>query len=213
MFLFMIMLIPAVLVFCGIRAGDKTEVAVTVSGAVTGVLVSLLVAAFSFRHRIPEYSFAANFLYYAAEEYIVPLLLLYIAYFFITKDTVEFRIRSFFPVTAGFFSVYMPYCIISASGSVFSFFELFVKPVLFLSMLVLASFAVFYIGKQACEKNIKRMVAGGVLLAFILFVPPFLNTLWILDVFAPAMYVLSAVYAFFAACLFFSSIMHTESID
>ena len=107
----------------------------------------------------------------------------------------------------------MPYCIISASGSVFSFFELFVKPVLFLSMLALASFSVFYIGKQACGKNIKRMIAGCVLLAFILFVPPFLNTLWILDVFAPAMYVLSAVYAFFAACLFFSSIMHTESID
>lgn len=211
MLLFMVILLPAVLVFCGVRAADKAVVPVAVTGAACGVLVSFASALFSFRHRIPAFSFASNFSFYAAEEYVLPLILLYIIYFFITKDSVEFRVRSFLPVTAGFYSVYMPYCIISAAGASFSFFELFAKPVLFLSMLVLCAWLVFFIGKHSCEKSVRRIAVDSVIMAAVLFVPPFLNTLWLLKVLMPAVIVVGSGYVLFAAVLFVAAVVHVDS--
>lgn len=210
MLLFMLILIPAVLVFCGIRADDKTVVSVAAAGAVAGVLVSFVSALFSFRHRIPDFSFASNFFYYAAEEYVLPLILLYIAYFFITRDSLEFRLRSFLPVTAGFYTVYMPYRIISSSGASFSFFELFAKPVLFLSLLVLCAGTVLFIGKHACEKNIRFIIIDSAIMAAVLFVPPFLNALWLLKVMMPVVIGAGICYVLAATVLFVVAVVHID---
>lgn len=206
----MLILIPAVLVFCGIRADDKAVVPVAMTGAAAGVLVSFASALFSFRHRIPAFSFASNFFFYTAEEYVLPLILLYIVYFFITKDSLEFRLRSFLPVTAGFYAVYMPYRIISSAGAAFSFFELFTKPALFLSMLVLCAWLVFLIGKHSCDKAVRFIVIDSVIMAVVLFVPPFLNTLWLLKILMPAVVVISSGYVLIAAVLFIIAVVHID---
>lgn len=207
----MLILIPSILIFCCIRSRDNT-ISPVVVGTFVGVCVCMFIAFFSFKHRIPEYSFGINFLYYALIEYVLPLILLYVSYFFVSKDSLEFRIKTFFPITASFFSIYMPYCILSSADAAFSFFDLFVKPVVFLSMLIISAYFVFFIAKVACERNVKKIIILSVLFSLALFVPPFFNTIWLLKIMLPIVYLGSVIYSVFAIILFAISIRSADGI-
>ena len=73
-FLFMFVLIPAVLIYASLKAENKIINLLIVIGGVCGVLVSAITAVFSYMHRIPEYNFFSNFVYYVLRLTISPLL-------------------------------------------------------------------------------------------------------------------------------------------
>ncbi len=203
MFLFMILLFPTVLAFCCVHSNKKIYGFLISLGAFTGVLVSGFTAAFSYMHRIPEYSFVSNFFYYFLKEYALPLILVYALYFFLTKDSVEFRVKAFFPVVASFFAIYMPYCIIAASSAAFSFYLLFVKPVVMLSMIFLCSLITYKIYCSAQEKNIKGIIAYSFCAILILAVPAVLESLWLMCIALPVVYSVAVCYALVSLVLFF----------
>ena len=194
MFTFLVLLIPCVLIFSCIHSKEKVSGAVSGIGFLLGVIFCAACAFSSFKHRIPDFNLTSNIIYYTVFEYVVPVIVLFLIYFFGTKDSFEFRTKAFFPLCAGFYSVYMPYVIIASSYSAFTFFELFVKPVLVLSMLILASAAVLGIGKASCQRKIFQIILYSMLTAVILFVPPCLNSIWLLDVLLPAVFSVSVVY-------------------
>ncbi len=195
----MIVLIPSVLVFYCMKARDRALVSVAAAGMVSGLFVCVCTALFTFLHRIPEYSFGSNFAYYAAREYILPLAVLYALFFFVSRDSFSFKIKAFFPLSAGFLSVFMPYMTIASNGSVFSFYEIFAKPAIWLSMVVTTSFLVTRLSHANMEKKNGLIAVYSVLLAFTIFIPPFLNALWItnwlrgLFVVAGTLYILEAL--------------------
>ena len=154
-------------------------------------------------HRIPEFSVASNFFYYFLKEYVLPLILVFALYFFATKDSVEFRVKAFFPVVAAFYAVYMPYCVIASSSAAFSFFQLFIKPVLMLSMVFMASFFAYRIYCAALSKNIRKIVVLSLFALLMLLIPPALETMELLCIALPVVYILAAVFALFALVLFF----------
>lgn len=203
----MMILIPSVLVFYCVKSGDKAVAAVSVAGAFAGFLVCVCLALFASLHRIPEYSFSSNFAHYALGEYILPLAVLYAVFFLLAKDDFSFKVKSFFPLSAGFLSFFMPYIIIASNDSVFSFYELFVKPSLWLSMIIIASGIVPLLFKAGSSKNYRSLSFFSVVLALAVFVPPFLNSLWILNWMKPAFVVLSVLYIFLAASAGFFSLL------
>lgn len=203
MFLFLILLFPTALYFCCSHSSKKIYGFLVATGAFLGILASGGTALFSYMHRIPEFSVVSNFFYYFLKEYVLPLILIYALYFFATKDSVEFKVKSFFPVVAAFYAVYMPYCVIASSREAFSFFQLFIKPVLMLSMVFMASFFSYRIYCAAISKNIGKIVFLSLLALVMLLIPPALETMELLSIALPVVYILAAVFALFALVLFF----------
>lgn len=203
MFLFLILLFPTVLCFCALHSNKKIYPFIMGFGAFCGVIVTACTALFSYMHRIPEYSFFSNFVYFSLKEYVLPLILLYAIYFFVTKDSVEFRIKAFFPLISSFYAIYMPYCIIAANSVNFSFFILFVKPVIFLSSVFLASFFAYKIYGDSQNKNVKKIVFRSVFAFVMLLIPPAIETMYLLCIALPVVFILSVLYGLFALILFF----------
>lgn len=205
MFLFMVLLFPTVLAFCCVHSDKKIYGFLIACGAFLGILVSGFTAAFSYMHRIPEYSFFSNFFYYFFKQYALPLILVYALYFFITKDSYEFRVKAFFPFVTSFFAIYMPYCIIaSATSSVeFSFYILFIKPVEMLSMIFLCSLIAYKIYCATLEKKVKTIVLYSIFALLVLALPAILETLWLMCIALPFVYIAAVCYGFVALILFF----------
>ena len=194
MLLFTLFLIPCVTLLYLANSSDKAYRVVFLSGFLSGLLVTICTFIFSFLHRVPEYSFSSNFSYYAIREYVFPLILLYLLFFFLTKEELEFKVRSFFFLECGFFTIYMPYFIIVSCPSSFSIYELFLKPLIWLSMISLSSVFIRSMVISSVGKNKLKFIISILLLAFTLFIPPFLNTLWILNWLKIVFIVFSSIY-------------------
>ncbi len=211
MFLFLILLFPTVLYFCCSHSSKRIYGFLVAAGTFLGILASGGTALFSYMHRIPEFSVASNFFYYFFKEYVLPLVLVYALYFFATKDSVEFRVKAFFPVVAAFYAVYMPYCVIASSSAAFSFFQLFIKPVLMLSMVFMASFFAYRIYCAAVSGNIRKIVVLSLFALIVLLVPPALETMELLCIALPVVYIVAVVFALFALVLFFINSRKADS--
>lgn len=203
MFLFLILLFPTVLCFCCFHSTKKIYGFLVAAGAFLGILASGATALFSYMHRIPEFSVCSNFFYYFLKEYVLPLILVYALYFFTTKDSVEFKIKAFFPVAAAFYAIYMPYCVIASSSAAFSFFQLFAKPVLMLSEVFMASFFAYRIYCAAVSKDISRIIVLSFFAVVMLVIPPALETMYLLCIALPVVYIIAVIFALFALVLFF----------
>ncbi len=178
MLLFTLFLIPCVSLLYLVNSSDKAYRAVFLSGFLSGLLVTICTFIFSFLHR----------------EYVFPLILLYLLFFFLTKEELEFKVRSFFFLECGFFTIYMPYFIIVSCPSSFSIYELFLKPIIWLSMISLSSVFIRSMVISSVGKNKLKFIISILLLAFALFIPPFLNTLWILNWLKIVFIVFSSIY-------------------
>lgn len=151
-------------------------------------------------HRVPLYSFGSNFSYYASREYILPIVLLFCVYFFVTKDDFSFKARAFFPLSLGFLSVFVPYITVSAKQSAFSFYELFAKPVIWLSMVIFLKNLVVRLFSSGTGIKLS-VIMYSVLVAFVLFVPPFINALWIVNWLNVLSVITGLFYVLFAVAL------------
>ncbi len=202
----MMILLPAAAAYFCIRAEDKAVILVAAAGALAGVLVCALLSLFSYMHRVPSDSFAGNFAYYALKEILIPCAAVYLVFFFTAKESPEFRILSFFPLTASFYAVYMPYFIIAANDSAFSFFELFAKPALVLCMLAASAYFVREIYRAAVPPDRKKLAVRIGALVLTLLTPPCIETLWLMNLAPVCMAVLLILYAAAAVvCLFLAA--------
>lgn len=200
MFLFTVILIPATLVFYCVSVRDKMIVAVSLCGILSGFFVCICTSLFTFMHRVPLYSFNSNFSYYASREYILPIVLIFFVYFFVTKDDFSFKARAFFPLSLGFLSVFVPYITVSAKQSAFSFYELFAKPVIWLSMVIFLKFLVVRLFSSGTGTKLS-VIMYSVLVAFVLFVPPFINALWVVNWLKVLSVITGLFYVLFAVAL------------
>ena len=200
MFLFTVILIPATLVFYCVSVRDKMIVAVSLGGIFGGFFVCICTCLFPFRLRVRFFWLGSNFSYYASREYILPIVLLFCVYFFVTKDDFLFKARAFFPLSLGFLSVFVPYITVSAKQSAFSFYELFAKPVIWLSMVIFLKFLVVRLFSSGTGTKLS-VIMYSVLVAFVLFVPPFINALWVVNWLNVLSVITGLFYVLFAVAL------------
>lgn len=156
-------------------------------------------------HRIAEYAFLPNFFYFSAKEYILPAAILYTAYCILSKRAGNAKVTAFFPLCASFYAVYMPYCIIAAKS--FYFFTLFVKPLLFLALLLHVSHLLYRIRFGVPLTALPKMLV----LAALSLMPACVETLWLLHAFLPAVYAASGIYILSALAIFASALTRNTS--
>ena len=152
----------------------------------TGFLTSTLFVGykilFSSSYYIPSASFFKNFLAYAVTQAVIPVAAVYGLFFFFTKkDSLIARCSHFFPLMASFYTVYLPYIVLETDKP-YSPFYLFVKPLLFLSMLVfthiwLSKASVTHL-KTTSSKNLCNFLALFINIVF----PAIIESLWICGV-------------------------------
>ena len=152
----------------------------------TGFLTSTLFVGykilFSSSYYIPSASFFKNFLAYAVTQAVIPVATVYGLFFFFTKkDSLIARCSHFFPLMASFYTVYLPYIVLETDKP-YSPFYLFVKPLLFLSMLIfthiwLSKASVTHL-KTTSSKNLCNFLALFINIVF----PAIIESLWICGV-------------------------------
>lgn len=198
----MILLFPAVLGFYWVRTSETKIRTLIFTGFLTGVIIDIFIALFSYLHRIPEYNYISNLLYFFLKDYFLPSAVLYLVYFFIVKEDLEFRIKSFFPLVASFFAVYMPYVTIVTDESLFSVFSLFFKPAIYLSYVIYLSFFIFKLYKFLINRKKLYTIFTILFLFASMLLPAILETFYTMSTLLFLTYIFSFFYVIGAIILF-----------
>ena len=135
MLLFLILLLPAAFFTYAFTIKDRSIILPAFAGLITAVFVCACRYFFSYEHRLIYFSFGQNFAYYLIKQSFLPLFVVSAVYALISRDTMEYKFKNFFPLLCPFFAVYLPYCVITASEVYFQAYDLFLKPIIYLAML------------------------------------------------------------------------------
>ena len=163
-----------------------------------GVLCAVLLCAFkvffTYSHRLIPVSFSENFAYYLLNQSCAPLCGVSLIYFLITKDSLENKIHAFFPLITAFYAVYLPYLVVSGTTSVYSGYAIFMKPLVFLAMVVQCALSLRCIFASVKSKNVVFAAINIVLIVAYLIIPAIIEALYAMNMSFVAVIVLSAVY-------------------
>ena len=181
MILFLLLLLPLSLIIYVLDVKDKKMITTIFIGAFTAIFVSFCRMFFSFTHRIIPYEFSNNFWYYIIYQNLLPIILLYGIFFLISKDEMEYKIKNIFPLLCSYFAIYLPYCVMSMSEFYYQGYDIFLKPVIYLAMIVQISISGFYLYKSIGSKNISGITINGLLLLVYLFYPAISDALYAID--------------------------------
>lgn len=207
MFLFHILVLPAILIVpCYLKKSFKDYVVPVIFGVIFAVLWALFDSFFVFSATYFEYSILKIFLTILIKNTLVPLVLTGLVFFILIKGSIDSRFKSFFPLWTAFFSIALPYSIKSGKTS-FSFFELFIIPLLFACLLILLDIFIRFIisevselkSKSGADKNnsVRNLVIYGLLILASLCFFSLSNTLWFVGFGWLFWFLSSAAFVFF----------------
>lgn len=211
MFLFMILFLPLISIFLCLHSSDKSVIVVSGLGFIFGIIECFFIALFLYMHKVLENSFLNVFLHFFVNENFLPILIAYLIYFFATKDSVEFRLKAFFPFAVAFYSVYFPYFLIATDGVVYSFFDLFLHPVMIFSMLFFVTTLLVNILNFAKNKNVPKIVLYSIFALIVIALPSVFETLIYMKIFTLIGYAFVIAYALLGIVYFFISVRKSNS--
>ncbi|MCR4734975.1 MAG: hypothetical protein K5829_08235 [Treponema sp.] len=194
MLVFLFTVLPIALIFFLLSSKNRSNRFLVLLGIICAALLCIVKALFVFAHRIVPAAFGQNYLFYLMNEYFLPQFILYGLFFLISKDKLDFKLKSYFPLLTSFYALYMPYCIISATESeVYSGFSIFVKPMLYLAMLTQCGLS-FYAFTSEKKKSVLKIIISILLLIVYLFVPAIIETLYIMNMLPVLFIIISVIY-------------------
>lgn len=202
MYLFLLILLPASLFIYYNTIGEKKCITLTFAGFITAIVVCGIRFLFFFSHRIVPHSFIINALFYFTRLVFIPLIL-YALFVLISKDTAEFKIKSFFPLVAAFNAVYLPYYFLTMSVSVYSNYDLFFRPIIYLAFLIGTSIALQKIYESHLAQNKKQKILYIIMAVVYMFVPSLVDTSYVTNLVFPVFATLAIIYIAFPLVLLF----------
>ena len=140
MLIFLLFLLPVSLIAYAFFVKDKKIILPIIAGLLTAVVVCACRFFFTYEHRLVYDSFSEIFSYYVVKQAFLPLFVVSAVYGLISRDAAEFKVKNFFPLLTTFYAIYLPYCVITASEYYYQAYDIFLKPVIYLAMLVMISF-------------------------------------------------------------------------
>ena len=207
----MILFLPLISIFLCLHSSDKSVIVVSGLGFIFGIIECFFIALFLYMHKVLENSFLNVFLHFFVNENFLPILIAYLIYFFATKDSVEFRLKAFFPFAVAFYSVYFPYFLIATDGVVYSFFDLFLHPVMIFSMLFFVTTLLVNILNFAKNKNVPKIVLYSIFALIVIALPSVFETLIYMKIFTLIGYAFVIAYALLGIVYFFISVRKSNS--
>ena len=150
-----------------------------------GGLIAVIVCAcrflFSYEHRLIYDSFSDNLIYFLVKENLVPLAAVSVFLAVFSRDTIEYKVKNFFPALCTFFAVYLPYCVISSSEYYYQSYDLFLKPVIYLAMLMQISLCLVNAWKSAKDKKFFFVILDVLIIMGYSFYPAVSDALYAID--------------------------------
>ena len=205
MYLFMFLLLPLILAAWYFYKKDTRLIPVILTGLMGAVLVCGFKAFFLYSHRVIPYSFTGNVVYLLVRQTLLPVILAYGIFFAWSKDDISYKVEAFFPLLISFYMLYLPYTIISTCEGLYSAFQLFIKPVLFVVMIFSLGLSARHIEKTVINKKYAyAAVWGGISLVSVI-VPSLLESMHILDMNFILILILSGIYSAALPVLFILS--------
>ena len=181
MFLFSFLILPVFLAwYCFYKKNSKIVPTILI-GTVCAVLLCLFLALFTFSHRIIPYSYSKNLIHLLLTQTVLPLLLPYILFLIISKDDWKYKTESFLPFNLSFYAVYLPFIILTTSEGLYSGFSLFIKPVLFLIMIMVCSFSLKKIYESIASKKIIRVIILIIFFVIAMILPSVMEALYLVN--------------------------------
>lgn len=203
MLTFLILLLPLFLTAYCFKVRTQKIVPIIFIGMFSAVLVVGFKLLFVLSHRIIPYSFAQNFFYYLCKETLIPALVLYVLYFLISKENVEYKINTYLPLELAFYSVYLPYCVISTTSSAYSWFSIFVKPLIYVMMIAQTGISLRDLYRAYVAGKKGKLVLNVFLIILFLAVPPVIETIYIMNYRLYITLLVTAVYLILPAVMFY----------
>lgn len=177
---FLFLLLPlAFLLYC-IDKKDKQILIPALIGLACGIILCACRAFFSFSHRVIPYSFGQNLGYIAIQDLIMPVVLC-VAYYFISRDTWEYKVNCFFPLICSYFIVYLPYSVAAGTESiVYSEYQIFVKPIICLVMIYQLAVDVKLLYEGIRDKYILKIILNVLVIILYIVYPLISDTFYIM---------------------------------
>jgi hypothetical protein len=177
MFLFLLIIFPLLCVDFYICNRSAKYLVVFFIGFFLAVLVCTWNALFSYSTLPHSASFLRDFCYFLFTQTIYPVLLSGFLFLLFSKDSRDFKISCFLPLFSSFYSVFLPYRIISEMTT-FPFFVLFFKPVLYAEMLLIIAPVLNRAVKAVTEKDRHSIFLYSGVLLWAAVWPAFVETAW-----------------------------------
>lgn len=204
MYTFSFLLLPVALAVYFTQSEKKTNIILLITGFLSAILIFALKEFLTLSHRVVPFSLSANFLYLFFKETLIPIFVLYILFFLLSKDEITFKIEAFFPLVASYYVVFLPYNIITSPVAK-SAFEILFKPILFLNLLICMNSGLSLLYKGITGK--KLLIPLGIFLLLIsLPIPAITEAFFLIDS-ASFIYIILTIISilFSAGMLFFTS--------
>ena len=181
MLLFLLTFLPAALITYAFFIKDKKIILPVIAGLITAVVVCACRFFFTYEHRLVYDSFSENFIYFLIKQSLLPLFIVSAVYAIISRDTVEFKVKNFFPLLCTFYAVYLPYCVITASEFYYQAYDIFLKPVIYLAMLVMIGSCLINAWAAISSKKIVFAVLDILIILVYAFYPAVSDALYAIN--------------------------------
>lgn len=199
MILFALLLIP--LYFCYWLFEQRKPFAPFLFNAFLGLFLAAVFCAYKYFFS-PYYfltpdSFWRNFLHIFLEQIVLPLGVLTAAFLFVfKKDKMADRVQKILPFYLGFYAVYLPFRVLGGQLP-YPAFALFVKPAMFLLMIVVLNSRqkVLFVPAQRALLSVKEAAVYWSSFAVDLLMPAAVEALWILGMKPPLTILFLLIYA------------------
>ena len=191
---FLFLVLPIALVFFYLFNKDSKFFVAMLVGVLCAVLLCAFKVFFTYSHRLIPDSFSENFVYYLLNESCLPLCGVSIIFFLIVKDSLENKINLVFPLISSFYAIYLPYLVISRTTSVYSGYAIFMKPIIYLAMIVQIALSLRCIFNSLKSKKFVFVAINMVLIVTYLIIPAIIESLYVLNMSFVEVILISAVY-------------------
>lgn len=202
MYLFLFILLPAALYIYFNSFGEKSLLTLSFTGIITGVVVCGIRFIFFYSHRIIPNAFFSNYFFYLSRIILLPLLV-YLVFFLISRDTIELKFKAFFPLLAGFYITYLPYYFLTMATSVYSNYDLFFRPIIYIAYLGGTCFALLRCYEAFINKNLMGKILYIVMTVLYILIPAAIDTSYVINVAFPLFAVIGIVYIVLPVVLIF----------
>lgn len=203
MLLFLLLLLPAALLTYALIIKNRAIILPIFAGIITASVVCACRFFFSFEHHLIYYSFAPNFIYYLVKQNLLSLVIVSAVYALISRDTAEYKIKNFFPLMCSYFAVYLPYCVITSSEFYYQSYDLFLKPVIYLAMLVQISMSLIAVYNGIKERKIICAIINCLLILVYALYPAVSDALYAIDYSFAVILIVGIIYSIFPVVCFF----------
>ena len=181
MTIFMYLFLPLILTLFCFCYRSKKNIPVLYIGIMASIILCAIKMLFFYSHRIVPYSFTENFVYFLIRETLLPSVIIYGLFFCFSKDTLEFKLCSVFPLLTSFYVIYMPFCIVNAASGYMNSFSLFIKPILIGIMLITLGLSAREIFKYLQNKKYLFVSVYSLVIIIYLLVPAALESLYLIN--------------------------------